>query len=388
MADVVLLATADWDHPLWTNKQHVAVALAAEGNRVLYVESLGLRVAQPTGRDLRRILKRLRRGLRLPRPVQSGIWVWSPLVMPGGHSGLGLLLNRISLGWGLRVALLRLRFRRPWLWTYNPLTGMLLSLSMFSRTVYHAVDALQEQPCMPRATIETAERRLCAEVDQVFVTSPALERQLTPWSRRIRFDPNVADHDHFARAMTMSINDLPADLAVIPSPRIGFMGAVSSYKLDFGLIAALARAHPQWQFVFIGPTGEGEPQTDTTLLIQQPNVHLLGSRPYDHLPYYCAGFDCGWLPLRLSPYTQAMFPMKFFEYLAAGLPVVATAIDALGQFSEAALLCEPESAAFSKALEQALSGAGPDIDVRLTLAAEHTYLSRTQRMLRVLEGLS
>jgi len=222
----------------------------------------------------------------------------------------------------------------------------------------------------------------------VFVTSPALERQLTPWSRRIRFDPNVADQDHFARAMTMSINDLPADLAVIPSPRIGFMGAVSSYKLDFGLIAALARAHPQWQFVFIGPTGEGEPQTDTTLLIQQPNVHLLGSRPYDHLPYYCAGFDCGWLPLRLSPYTQAMFPMKFFEYLAAGLPVVATAIDALGQFSEAALLCEPESAAFSKALEQALSGAGPDIDVRLTLAAEHTYLSRTQRMLRVLEGLS
>ena len=85
MADFVVLATADWDHPLWTNKQHVAVALAAEGNRVLYVESLGLRSAQPTGRDLKRILKRLRRGLRLPRLVQKGIWVWSPLVIPGGR---------------------------------------------------------------------------------------------------------------------------------------------------------------------------------------------------------------------------------------------------------------------------------------------------------------
>ena len=113
MADIVLLATADWDHPLWTNKQHVAVSLAAEGNRVLYVESLGLRSAQATARDVSRILKRLRRGLRGPRRVRPGIWVWSPLVVPGGSAGIALLLNRISLSLGLRIALLSLRFRRP-----------------------------------------------------------------------------------------------------------------------------------------------------------------------------------------------------------------------------------------------------------------------------------
>ena len=55
MTDVVVLATADWDHPLWTNKQHVAVSLVDAGCRVLYVESLGLRPAQATGRDFRRI---------------------------------------------------------------------------------------------------------------------------------------------------------------------------------------------------------------------------------------------------------------------------------------------------------------------------------------------
>ena len=388
MADVVLLATADWDHPLWTNKQHVAVALAAEGNRVLYVESLGLRSAQRTGRDLKRILKRLRRGLRLPRLVQKGIWVWSPLVIPGGYNKLSLLLNRLSLRLGLRIALWRLRFRRPWLWTYNPLTTTLLDLSPFARTVYHAVDALHEQPCMPKERIETAERRLCAAVDQVFVTSPELERQLSPWSRRIRFDPNVADQDHFARAMTLSMDAIPTDLAEIPAPRIGFMGAVSSYKLDFTLIAAVARAHPQWQFVFIGPTGEGEPYTDITLLNEEPNVHLLGAKPYGQLPEYCAGFDCGWLPLRFTPYTQSMFPMKFFEYLAAGLPVVATSIDSLVQFSGVALLCEPELKAFSKALEQALSSTGASLDVRLALAAQHTYTARTRRMLMALETAS
>ena len=166
------------------------------------------------------------------------------------------------------------------------------------------------------------------------------------------------------------------------------MGAVSSYKLDFTLIAAVARAHPQWQFVFIGPTGEGEPYTDITLLNEEPNVHLLGAKPYGQLPEYCAGFDCGWLPLRLTPYTQSMFPMKFFEYLAAGLPVVATSIDSLVQFSGVALLCEPEQTAFSKALEKALSSSGVSLDERLALAAKHTYIARTRRMLMALETAS
>ena len=387
MTDVVVLATADWDHPLWTNKQHVAVSLVDAGCRVLYLDSLGLRPAQATGRDLRRITKRLWRGLRPPRRVQPNLWVWSPLVLPGVSGGLGVWLNRFSLALGLGVATALLGFRRPWLWTYNPLTASLLDLKSFSRSIYHAVDAVQEQPCMPRALIELQERRLCQRVDQVFVTSPQLERHLAPYARRIRFDPNVADQGHFASAMAMQQGAIPADLAGIPEPRVGFIGAVSSYKLDFSLIAAVSRAHPAWNFVFIGPTGEGEPYTDMALLNAEPNIYLLGQRSYNLLPRYCAGFACGWLPLRINPYTQAMFPMKFFEYLAAGLPVVASAIDSLSQFSEAAWLCEPTAVAFDVALRGCLAGEGPDLVTRLALAQEHTYKARTERMLHTLECL-
>lgn len=301
---------------------------------------------------------------------------------------MGLWLNRFSLAVGLGVALALLGFRRPWLWTYNPVTATLINLKVFSRTIYHAVDAVHEQPCMPRAFIESQERRLCQNVDQVFVTSPQLERQLSPYARRIRFDPNVADQDHFASAMTVTQDAIPADLAGIPEPRVGFIGAVSSYKLDFSLIAGVARAHPAWNFVFIGPTGEGEPHTDTELLKAEPNIYLLGQRPYSSLPRYCAGFVCGWLPLRINPYTQAMFPMKFFEYLAAGLPVAASAIDALSQFSEAAWLCDPTVEAFNIALRGCLAGEGPDRATRLALAHEHTYSARTQRMLQTLECMS
>ena len=387
MADVVVLATADWEHPIWTNKQHVAISIADTGFRVLYLDSLGLRPARATGRDLKRIIKRLWRGLCPPRRVRQNLWVWSPLVIPGGSGSFVILINKLSLAFGLWLALRFLRFRKPWLWTYNPLTASFLNLRSFSLKIYHAVDAVQEQPCMPRELIESQERRLCGEVDQVFVTSPALKRKLAPYSRHIRFDPNVADQAHFSKAMSLSLSSIPADIASIPEPRIGFIGAVSNYKLDFALIAAVARAHRSWQFVFIGPTGEGEPYTDTTLLDIEPNVHLLGQRPYGDLPNYCAGFSCGWLPLKLNPYTQAMFPMKFFEYLSAGLPIVATDIDALGQFGHVAFLCQPNEKDFSKALSLSLLNKGPDLALRLALAAEYTYPARTRRMLTVLRGL-
>ena len=75
MADFVVLATADWDHPLWTNKQHTALALAAAGHRVLYVESLGIRLPRIAAADSARIFRRLRRLLQLPRKREERLWV-------------------------------------------------------------------------------------------------------------------------------------------------------------------------------------------------------------------------------------------------------------------------------------------------------------------------
>lgn len=384
MADIVLLSTADWNHPLWTNKQHVALALVELGYRVLYVDSLGLRAPQPTGRDLRRIARRLVRGFMPPRQIQPGLWVWSPLVWPGGFAGPSLWINHWILSWGLRLSLSWIGFNHPWLWTYNPLSAKLLKLSRYPLIVYHAVDAVQEQPCMPRALIDEEEEKLCSQADYVFVTSPNIESRLRRFSRRIRFDPNVADYRHFSSCLDLNPARIPSDLAIIPEPRIGFVGAISNYKLDFGLISAVATANPQWQFVFLGPTGEGEPFTNTELLKQQPNIHLLGRRSYEALPFYCAGFACGWLPLRINPYTQSMFPMKFFEYLSAGLPVVATNINSLLRYGDVAFLVSPNPHDFADALNAAINGAGPDLETRLAVAKQHTYLGRTQSMLTAL----
>ncbi|HEY1785180.1 MAG TPA: glycosyltransferase, partial [Pirellulales bacterium] len=380
--DVVLFSTADWDHPFWTNKQRVACELAKAGFRVLYVESLGLRRPTAGRRDLARIARRMRRAAAAPRQVAENIWVWSPLVLPW-HSRVGVRkFNEQALGWMLRRIIKRLGFNRPLLWTYNPLLGPLLAKLPHSLTVYHCVDDLTAAPHMPAAAIDAAEAELAQTADLVFTTSPRLQERMA--KRRLEgthFLPNVADYEHFAQARTG--NHLPADLAQIPRPRIGFIGAVSSYKVDFELIATVARDKPDWQWVLIGQVGEGQPGTNTDAL-RLPNVHLLGPRPYAQLPDYLRGFDVAAIPSVASDYTASMFPLKFFEYLAAGRPVVGANVPALDDYADACrLVSGPRE--FIGAVERILAGDLPDAGHCDALARQFTWEWRTRQMTTLLQ---
>ena len=95
--DIVLLSTADWDNPFWTNKQHVASELARRGHRVFYIESLGLRRPSASAADVSRILRRLRRAVAMPRAVRENLWVWSPVVLPFQRYGVVRAFNRFLL---------------------------------------------------------------------------------------------------------------------------------------------------------------------------------------------------------------------------------------------------------------------------------------------------
>ncbi len=386
--DILLVSTADWDNPFWTNKQHVAVELARQGRRVLYVESSGLRrPSLGSRRDLRRIGRRLGRALRPPRQVRPGLWVWSPAVLPWHGVRLVRRLNRLALRFGLGLAARWAGLDPQTLWTYSPLTSELYDLGRFSQVVYHCVDDIAAQPGMPAEAIAEAEATLVRRADLVFVTSPLLrDRHAAAGARRCVFQPNVADAEHFGAALAPGVL-LPADLTALPAPRIGFIGAVSGYKLDFTLIREVALARPAYSFVLIGQVGEGDPWTDISSLRGIANLHLLGPRPYAALPTYLAGMQAAMLPSAANTYTAAMFPMKLFEYLAAGLPVVATPLPALSDFARLLLVAPPEADAFAAALDQALIGGGAGLDARLAAARAHTYAARTRDMLARVDAL-
>jgi glycosyltransferase involved in cell wall biosynthesis len=291
--------------------------------------------------------------------------------------------NRRALTAALRARMRRLGFDRPLLWTYNPMTTRLLDLDAFQGVVYHCVDDIAAQPGMPADVLAAAEQELARCADIVFATSPTLAESRRHWNANTHFLPNVADYDHFASALDDE-TAVPDDLARIPRPRLGFIGAISGYKVDFELIRHVAGQRPGWSIVLIGKVGEGDPWTDLTSLDGLPNVYRLGPRPYAELPACLKGIDVALLPSRRNEYTASMFPMKFFEYLAAGRPVVAVELPALEPHRDVAhLVCTPD--AFVNAIDDALAGRGPPTEAGRQRAAEHTWDTRTRSMLTLIE---
>lgn len=383
--DVVMLSTADWDNPFWTNKQHVAVQLAAAGYRVFYIESLGLRRPSASAHDTKRIVNRLKKLVRGPRLAQKNLWVWSPFVVPFQKYSFIRRFNRFLLSSLLKFHMNKTGIKREILWTYNPLTTYLLNIRGFKKIVYHCVDDIKAQPGMPANIFEHAEKDLVERSHIVFASSPKLAKTRGVWNPNTHYFPNVADFRHFSKARDLK-TIIPDDLSKIPVPRIGFIGAISDYKVDFNLLRCIAKTRPDWSLVLIGKVGEGDPRTKTRLFQDIPNIHLMGPRPYAELPCYLKGLDVTILPNVLNEYTESMFPMKFFEYLAAGKPVVSVDLPALREYRNIACIAQsPQD--FIRGIDEALKGNTAPLEERISVAKEHTYEIRTNKMLQLVETL-
>jgi len=380
--DIIIVSTADWDNPFWTNKQHMAGIFAQRGFRVLYIESLGLRRPTANKKDLSRICRRFWKGLKGLSRAGENIWVFSPLVIPFHNNPLFRWLNGRILVNRIKSHGRRLDFQNPVIWTYNPLAMTIFKGMPSSLMIYHCVDDLSSAPGMPAQALKKAETKCIGAADLVFATSRKLEERclgLNPGNTY--YFPNVVNFEYFHQAA----NEAPitADFAGIPRPRIGFIGAISEYKVDFELIRYVAGKRPDWHWVLIGEIGEGQPNTSIEKL-RLPNIHLLGPKEYRVLPGYLKGFDVATLPLRLNDYTASMFPIKFFEYLAAGKCVVTTDLPALREYSEA---CKVAGTAdrFVEAIADCLGGKGPDQSFCLSLAQKHSWEWRTDKMLELME---
>jgi glycosyltransferase involved in cell wall biosynthesis len=323
--DIVCLGTADWRTELPIN-QHQLMGRLAAGNNVLFVESLGLRRPQLAGRDLKRIWRRLLRGLRGARPA-DGLHVFSPLVLPFHGSAAARSLNRRLLRFQVAHAARRLGMREPILWAYAPQAEDLVGKLAPSRVIYHCVDDVAAQKGVDAESFRAAERRFAAGADLVIASAPALAERMRTLNPRVLYAPNVADTPMFATAL----EEGPVDPAIeaLPLPRLVFHGAIVATKLDLSLLAELARLRPAWSIVLVGPEGAGDPGGDLSALREAANVHLVGARPAAKLPEVLRGADAGLIPYAINDLTRSVFPMKVYEYLAAGLPVLSTPLPAL-----------------------------------------------------------
>ncbi len=245
--------------------------------------------------------------------------------------------------------------------------------------VYRVID---DYPTMPfyAADPEGCRRedeRLCREAIAVFPSNPKLLEQRKHLNPKHLLVPNGVDYEHFARTDLA----VPEEMAGLPRPIIGFSGAVDAYKLDFGLLAEMARMRPQWSFVLVGKVGVCD-DTAEAALPTAPNLHYLGFRSYDILPAYVAAMDVGIIPYAINAYTEGVSPLKLYEYLAAGKGVVTTPLpfaDAAGPLVRVAA----DASQFVEALEDELAHPEREAD-RRAAAVANSWSERASTITRYL----
>ncbi|MFC1849713.1 glycosyltransferase [candidate division CSSED10-310 bacterium] len=379
--NIICIASANWDAPLWTNSQHVMSRLSPN-NKILFVESLGLR--RPTFRkDFARIAHRFVNWLRGTKKINDNLFVYSPLIIPLHAFRFIRKLNYLILRQSLTHQVKKLHFDDPILWTFLPTSSDLLGLLGEKLAIYHCVDEYTANPGVPKDVIDTMEKQLLNNANIVYTTSKNLYDTKKMFNENTYYMPNVADAEHFIQA-TFPETLLPIELSEIPTPRIGFIGALSGYKVNFDLIEEVAHAHPEWSIVMVGPVWSGDPDTNTATLEKYGNLHLLGTQPYERLPNFLKGFDVCIIPFHLNETTVSVFPLKFFEYMAAGKPIVLTNLPSVHEYRNYCHIAK-NSDEFIQYIEEALLEKDAVlVEKRIKLAKIHTWQARILEMTNII----
>ena len=353
--DILCLSSIDWDF-IWQGHQQIMSALAREGNRVLFVENTGVR--SPGLRDVGRVWHRLTnwwRSLKGFREVQPQLFVYSPILLPFPYSRLARRVNRQLLLRALQRWMRATGFRKPLLWTFlpTPIVHDLIQALEPELTVYYCIDDLASSSPQARK-IAGSEAELFRKADLVFVTSEKLRQRAARFTARVHLFPFGVDFEQFER-VRQGTDEIPKELRQLSRPIVGYVGGLHQW-VDQDLLVRTAECLPEANFVFVGPV-----QTDVSRLARRSIISY-----------------------RLSEYTAHVYPTKLNEYLAMGLPVVATDLLEIKRFNAeygdivaVARTAEEFAAAIRAALPPASSDA---VRRRITVASQNSWRARIEQM--------
>ena len=214
------------------------------------------------------------------------------------------------------------RFEDPLLWFYDPMAVVSFAGHLGERAiVYDCMDELSQFKGAPPALVDR-ERKLLAAADVVFCGGQKMRKKRLPLNANTHFFGTGVDIEHFGAALSDELPIAPEIAALGGGPVLGYFGVVDE-RIDYDLLAQLADARSDWHVVMVGPTAKVDPAD----FPRRPNLHFIGGRPYAQLPALTKGFSVALMPFALNAATEYINPTKALEYMAAGRPVVSTALD-------------------------------------------------------------
>ncbi len=327
--DIVVAYCERWDTPLVTSKHHYINRLADSGHRILYIEippsPLNILWRFKEFRSL--TIPRLNAGVDLVRP---NVWAMTGLYPLPYHRSFGgvfdkLWINEINqrvIYPRIQKALTKLDFLQPVLISYYPFLFPSLDRYGFSKIIFHMVDEWQGMSSIPNS-MAFLTRRMLEKADMTIVTSQRLFERYRTYTDKIMLLRHGMDRALFE---PVSRGEVASDPRLIgfSGPCIGYYGAL--FKLDSDLIKSVANRCPDWNFIFIGPRGRGS-RGGRGKEVMLPNVYFWPPQERKTLPAFLAGIDIFWLPFRINELSKSMSPIKVYEALSAGLPLVVSDLE-------------------------------------------------------------
>jgi glycosyltransferase involved in cell wall biosynthesis len=267
----------------------------------------------------------------------------------------------------------------PLLWLFRPGQQPWIDQLHPRLVIYHVVD---EYSAYPGLSPQQAQRQrdldcqLTTRADLVFCTAQSLVDARLPLNPNTHYMPNAVDYEAFQRSEVRGQRSEGSGERVV----LAVVGGINA-KVDLRLLAEVATRRPDWRIELVGPLSYGLDAGELARLRALPNVHFAGAVPPEQVPAVMAGCNVGLIPYKLNEQTRHVNPLKVYEYLAAGRPVVGTPLPELRQF-EPLVRVAGDVDGFVGAVEAALAeGDDPQaVAARLAAAAANTWDVRVERM--------
>jgi len=255
-----------------------------------------------------------------------------------------------------------------------------------SAVIYDITDdwiSLTQSPALKRLT-EQQDEELCRRADAVIVCSQRLYEMKKPLTQNLYLIPNGVDSAHYA-AVIDGVGPLPADAAAWPHPVLGYTGTIHPDRVDVELVEFIARGLSGGTVVLVGPNHLRE--ADLHRLRQCGNVAITGPKSYADLPQYMRAFDVCITPHRVTPFTESLNPIKLWEYLAAGKPIVSTDVAGFRDYP-ALVRIATYPGEFVQAVKEALQEDPELSESRRAVARQKSWESRVDAVGEVLGSVS
>lgn len=309
---IVCFAGEDWWYHHPHSKNHILKRLA-KNNRALFINSVTMGMPAMSNPDLfLKIKRKLRSYMRWLRKVPEGLYVMTPVNLPFYGPRWAQFVNRWMLFVQVRLAMWFCGIRHPILWVAIPSAAVVaekLPAKLVLYQVSDKYDANQEDTALDLTVIRAFDSHLKEIADLVMYSGRKLFEEATEPKKY--FLEQAVDYDHFAT----EARETAADVAGIPRPVLGYFGAMD-FVMDVKLIEEVSRRRPEWHWILVGLRSNFS-------VVEAPNVHFPGPKPYQQLPQYIRKFDVCVLPWKLSStFTSYGSAIKVREYLATGKPVV------------------------------------------------------------------